>query len=482
MSSGGEKEDNADHPIGGLPTATSCSSSLAPPATSHNVVLFVDAVEQIDEGLVGHRLRNPSWFSLHKPYFGPSTRSPRSPALPTTPTTSSSTMTTVTSATTATPSPHDVVKCEQEGTTGSTTGAAEDGDQDQARARASERVSEGAATRPGRGRPARKRPRVSREQQLPNCGIIDRVGECVSAARAAAEAQLVRNSGGNLADSEEVFVRQKWPEVLCEIDTAEACSSMVVGAHGTADSERIPPLFVSSAKLSSCGITTTPSGGMSSLGSAFHRLVENRDAAEATICLGNDRYLMPPQSAFVMTDASSFKLAVKELLQSTIELPESLQPRVGPNGFDCVIIDPPWKNKSAQRAHVYHTLSDDELSALPVAGLLKPHSLVAVWVTNDPRLWKLTTQTLFSQWGLQYHTTWLWVKVTSFAELVCPVSSPHKKPYEPVVVGITPTIHHLMQCPGTSFSQAVPQAPNEAMLDRTTPGRRLHDRTTTPVL
>ncbi|KAH3762875.1 hypothetical protein Pelo_5323 [Pelomyxa schiedti] len=49
-------------------------------------------------------------------------------------------------------------------------------------------------------------------------------------------------------------------------------------------------------RLDCCGITTTPSGRMNSVGSACHRLVENRDSAEATICLGNDRRSFSPLS------------------------------------------------------------------------------------------------------------------------------------------------------------------------------------------
>lgn len=42
---------------------------------------------------------------------------------------------------------------------------------------------------------------------------------------------------------------------------------------------------------------------------------------------------------------------------------------------------------------------------------------------------------LFPNWGLQLVGEWYWVKICSTGELVFPLNSPHKKPFERILIG-----------------------------------------------
>lgn len=88
-------------------------------------------------------------------------------------------------------------------------------------------------------------------------------------------------------------------------------------------------------------------------------------------------------------------------------------------------------------------------------------ALVAVWVTNNPRYLDYVRGDLFRKWGVAPVATWYWLKVcvsqsngpcpawgltpphtpllckkvAVTGEPVIPLASPHRKPYEPLVIG-----------------------------------------------
>lgn len=57
-------------------------------------------------------------------------------------------------------------------------------------------------------------------------------------------------------------------------------------------------------------------------------------------------------------------------------------------------------------------------------------TLIALWMTNRPRLHKFVQQQLLPAWGLQHVATWLWLKVTDAGEAVSPLDSLHRHPFE----------------------------------------------------
>lgn len=84
--------------------------------------------------------------------------------------------------------------------------------------------------------------------------------------------------------------------------------------------------------------------------------------------------------------------------------------------FDLIYLDPPWqyddKNSNGKRgaAHKYDTMTLDQLRAMPIPELLKPHSTVWMWHTTpfSFEAMKLACEA----WGLELVTRgFLWEKI-----------------------------------------------------------------------
>ncbi|GLH06216.1 Uncharacterized protein GBIM_11711 [Gryllus bimaculatus] len=104
--------------------------------------------------------------------------------------------------------------------------------------------------------------------------------------------------------------------------------------------------------------------------------------------------------------------------------------------------NPPWWNKYIRRKKSkcteasYQMMYNDSLKNLPIAELLSPDALVAVWCTNsDQNINALLTE-VFPDWGVKYLGTWIWLKVTNSGEPICAFADPPKKqPYERIIFG-----------------------------------------------
>ncbi|KIN00150.1 hypothetical protein OIDMADRAFT_124223 [Oidiodendron maius Zn] len=110
--------------------------------------------------------------------------------------------------------------------------------------------------------------------------------------------------------------------------------------------------------------------------------------------------------------------------------------------FDFVILDPPWPNRSAKRKKSYGISYGTNniktlLSLLPIQVHLSEEGFVAVWVTNKSafREMLLEEDGLFEQWGVRLIEEWIWLKVTSGGETICPINSKWRKPYEVLLIG-----------------------------------------------
>uniref|UniRef100_A0A8C4Q919 Methyltransferase-like protein 4 n=1 Tax=Eptatretus burgeri TaxID=7764 RepID=A0A8C4Q919_EPTBU len=147
------------------------------------------------------------------------------------------------------------------------------------------------------------------------------------------------------------------------------------------------------------------------------REVRNEKDHACLLLLLGRRYLIPPHSAFFLSDI----LGVSHLLQCGM--------------FDQIVIDPPWENKSVKRSRRYSWLDASSLLALPISRLAYPGALVAVWLTNRARLRRFTLNHLLPAWNIRPLAFWLWVKVTTEGEFISPLDSPHKRPYEQLVIG-----------------------------------------------
>ncbi|XP_040826521.1 N(6)-adenine-specific methyltransferase METTL4 isoform X3 [Ochotona curzoniae] len=152
----------------------------------------------------------------------------------------------------------------------------------------------------------------------------------------------------------------------------------------------------------------------------FSRLVENSSRFTKMITLMGQKYLLPPKSSFLLSDISY----MQPLLNSR-------------KTFDVIVIDPPWKNKSVKRSHRYSYLSPSEIKQIPVPELAAPNCLVVTWVTNRQKHLRFVKEELYPSWSVGMAVEWHWVKITSSGEFVFPLDSPHKKPYEVLLLGRT---------------------------------------------
>ncbi|SPQ23539.1 5a4868c5-195a-4853-bc9c-91643dd03b7f [Thermothielavioides terrestris] len=194
---------------------------------------------------------------------------------------------------------------------------------------------------------------------------------------------------------------------------------------------------------------------------------------------------LPPTSASaqvaeLMTQAA-VESALEEIRQShPLNGPlHALRPTLlttsPPQGFDLIVLDPPWPNRSAKRKRKnrggsgsggsknsdgsYRPAADAAavrslLRQVPVASRLAPGGLVAVWVTNAARFVEMLTGSrrgrghsrngdggggvgvggLFAEWDVELVGEWVWLKVTTGGEPVVDVESRWRKPWERLLI------------------------------------------------
>lgn len=83
------------------------------------------------------------------------------------------------------------------------------------------------------------------------------------------------------------------------------------------------------------------------------------------------------------------------------------------DGFNLMVIDPPWENKSVHRKSLYPTLPNKYLLSLPVKQLAHADgALVALWITNREKLRHFAETELFPAWGVKMAAVWYWLKVS----------------------------------------------------------------------
>ncbi|KAL9950307.1 hypothetical protein ACROYT_G042787 [Oculina patagonica] len=150
--------------------------------------------------------------------------------------------------------------------------------------------------------------------------------------------------------------------------------------------------------------------------------------------ISEDKYILSANCSFLMSDASNLKPLVSFAQQNGL--------------YDLLVLDPPWFNKSARRASKYSFMSLWQIKSLPVPHLLAQGALVGIWVTNKQKYLRFTKTELFPHWSIELVAEWYWVKVTRKGELVTDLDSPHKKPYEPLLLG---RFTAKMDGPGTSY-------------------------------
>ncbi|KNA12620.1 hypothetical protein SOVF_123990 [Spinacia oleracea] len=153
----------------------------------------------------------------------------------------------------------------------------------------------------------------------------------------------------------------------------------------------------------------------------FNNLVSNDTSYDMVSEFQTIRYILPKDSCFYMSE---------------LEQIHNLVPADSECGFNFIMIDPPWENRSAYQKSKYPTLPNKHFLSLPIKQLTHTSgALVALWVTNREKLRKFVENELFPAWGVRYAATLYWLKVKANGTLICDLDLFHHRPYECLLIG-----------------------------------------------
>ena len=156
--------------------------------------------------------------------------------------------------------------------------------------------------------------------------------------------------------------------------------------------------------------------------------------------LGSSR--IPPKSTFFLSNIDERSVKIfSEAVQKYYSTPS---PSAGPGQFDCILLDPPWTNKSVNRSKTYATMNRTfktrgKLDAMPalcrtLVNHIAPQGMVACWITNSSKVREAALKA-FDEWEVELVEEWIWMKTTTTGEPVYDITGLWRKPYEVLLVG-----------------------------------------------
>ncbi|KAJ7564984.1 hypothetical protein O6H91_02G043000 [Diphasiastrum complanatum] len=167
--------------------------------------------------------------------------------------------------------------------------------------------------------------------------------------------------------------------------------------------------------------------------SLFNMWIENKRSEEVIGKVTGFNFLLPKKCRFFISDIAQIRRLI---------------PDSSSNGYNLLVIDPPWENKSVSRRALYPTLPNKQLLRIPLKSLVHlDGALVALWLTNRQKLHQFVEQELFPTWGVKLITTWYWLKLTTEGELISSLDLTHHKPYECLLIG-----YALQKLPEETFA------------------------------
>ena len=113
------------------------------------------------------------------------------------------------------------------------------------------------------------------------------------------------------------------------------------------------------------------------------RVAINATENWAIIKLSDVHFAIPQNCTFLLSDITEFHTLVDYIHCNNNRK------------YDCIVLDPPWENRSAIRSQKYHWLSELDLLQLPVPEICNNDCLVIVWVTNKVRFADFVRDELF---------------------------------------------------------------------------------------
>ncbi|KAG0465805.1 hypothetical protein HPP92_019969 [Vanilla planifolia] len=153
----------------------------------------------------------------------------------------------------------------------------------------------------------------------------------------------------------------------------------------------------------------------------FNNVICNNTSDDMDAEFLNCRYVLPRKSSFCMSD-------LREI--------HDLIPGCSDQGFNLIVIDPPWENGSAYQKAMYPTLPNRYFLYLPIKQLAHTNgALVVLWMTNRGKLRAFVDEELFPAWGVTDVRTSYWLKVKPDGSLLGDLDLFHHRPYEYLLLG-----------------------------------------------
>ncbi|EPS60488.1 hypothetical protein M569_14315, partial [Genlisea aurea] len=153
----------------------------------------------------------------------------------------------------------------------------------------------------------------------------------------------------------------------------------------------------------------------------FNNLVSNENNEDIEAVIMGNTFFLPKRSSFYMSDLRDI---------------HNLVPAKSDEGFNLIVIDPPWENSSAHQKMKYRTLPNRYFLSLPINRLAHTDgALVALWVTNREKLRIFVETELFPKWGTKHVATSYWLKVKPDGSLISELDLFHHRPYECLLLG-----------------------------------------------
>ncbi|KAI0525044.1 hypothetical protein KFK09_004434 [Dendrobium nobile] len=153
----------------------------------------------------------------------------------------------------------------------------------------------------------------------------------------------------------------------------------------------------------------------------FNNLISNKASIDMDAEFLNRTYILPRKSCFHTSDLRQI---------------HDLIPGSSDQGFNLIVIDPPWENGSAYQKAVYPTLPNRYFLYLPIKQLAHTEgALVVLWMTNRTKLRAFVEQELFPAWGVTDIRTYYWLKIKPDGSLLSDLDLIHHKPYEYLLLG-----------------------------------------------
>ena len=207
----------------------------------------------------------------------------------------------------------------------------------------------------------------------------------------------------------------------------------------TAPDFKIPQSEISTRSIQEplilCSNPTPEAYTCSSIRIIINRLICNPYSIRLSLKFPGANYKIPPNTNFLLSKigestAPAFSMAALTMYPNSTGT-------AGPGQFDCVLLDPPWENRSVRRSARYDTMHDTDPMPVLRATLgqhTAPGALVACWITNKASVRDAALEA-FQAWDVQLIEEWAWLKTTVGGLPITQIDGLWRKPYEVLLLG-----------------------------------------------